>query len=92
MGGSLLDGLPGWLDKYRLKPIGLQGQQQLAWEPPRTVPKGSVKNLSNRIGALGNAVVPQIVAAIGECVWQWHVQRRRVRVAEQGGEIEEARV
>lgn len=51
-----LDGAGGW----RGWPAGL-GESQHAWEPPRTVPAGSVPHRAARLKALGNAVVPAVV-------------------------------
>lgn len=55
------DGLPDWLDRPRW-PAG-QGDYQHDPEPPRTLSRG-MPNRTNRIKALGNAVVPQVVYPI----------------------------
>ena len=57
MGGGF-DGLSGWLDRSF-------GE---GWESgiPRTTPGGELR--TKRIAALGNAVVPQIVAIIGQAI------------------------
>ena len=65
MGGGA-DGLPDWLDRSRVNEWwrgwpALLGAAQYEWEPPRTVPSGSVANRADRVRALGNAVVPQVV-------------------------------
>jgi hypothetical protein len=40
---------------------------QYDWEPPRTTGRG-VPNRARRVGALGNAVIPQIPEAIGRAI------------------------
>jgi DNA (cytosine-5)-methyltransferase 1 len=54
-------GLPGWLDSPRWP--AYQAQQQHDYEAPRTVQTKTPYD-TNRIKALGNAVVPQIVYAL----------------------------
>ena len=41
-----------------------QGAPQFAFEPPRTVAARSVENRVDRVRAIGNAVVPQVVYPI----------------------------
>ena len=60
-GGS--HGLPRRLD--RRWPAG-RGVDQHPWEPPRTVPARSQADRKARVKALGNAVVPQVAAIVGE--------------------------
>ena len=52
--GGVPDGVPYWLDETRWP--AYPNQKQYGWEPPRSVP--SEPGRTNRIKALGNAVVP----------------------------------
>lgn len=60
-------GLPGWLDfvGFPARP----GEQQHAYEPPRTAPSTPTTNA--RIKALGNAVVPQVAYPIFAAIAEW---------------------
>lgn len=69
--GRGTNGISSGLDGH-LWPSG-QGDFQYEWEPPRT--KRGVKNGKDRLKALGNAVVPQVVEYIG----------RRIAGASDGG-------
>jgi DNA (cytosine-5)-methyltransferase 1 len=71
--GRDVDGLSSGLDGYRLIPVAPPGVDQYEHEPPRTT--GKLPNRANRVKALGNAVVPQCIAYIGECLWRFHEQR-----------------
>lgn len=60
-------GLPGWLDfvGFPARP----GEQQHAYEPPRTAPSTPTTNA--RIKALGNAVLPQVAYPIFAAIAEW---------------------
>lgn len=60
-------GLPSWLDfvGFPARP----GEQQHAYEPPRTAPSTPTTNA--RIKALGNAVVPQVAYPIFAAIAEW---------------------
>lgn len=64
--GGGLDGLPSWLDVYAHRWPAGQGVEQYPWEPPRLHKK--TKQDTPRLKALGNAVVPQQAAIIGEWI------------------------
>lgn len=66
--GRILNGLPRRLDAVRRVsrfPAG-QGDYQHDWEAPRTAPKG--KYHKERVKALGNAVVPQVIQPFAEII------------------------
>jgi len=67
--GGVVDGLPARVDRHRW-PAG-PGQRQHEWEPARVVGRG-VPDRARRVGALGNAVVPQIVELIGRAILDAH--------------------
>lgn len=56
-------GLPRWLDRWPARP----GDPPAVWEPSRSVTKYSPTREA-RVGALGNAVVPQVARIVGERV------------------------
>ena len=60
-------GLPGWLDfvGFPARP----GQQQFAYEPPRTAP--GTKETNARIKSLGNAVVPYCAYPLFQGIQIW---------------------
>lgn len=60
--GRTVTRIPAWLDKPRWP--AHQGAEQYEWEAPRTIAKGTDKNRTARIKALGNAVIPQIAYAL----------------------------
>ena len=60
------DGLPARLDRW---PAG-RGEEQHAWEPPRTV-EGRQEHRAARLKSLGNAVVPQQAHAVGLVLREW---------------------
>jgi len=64
--GGGLDGLPSWLDVYQHRWPAGQGAEQYPWEPPRLHKKTNQD--MPRLKALGNAVVPQQAAIIGEWI------------------------
>jgi DNA (cytosine-5)-methyltransferase 1 len=57
--GRVFDGLSAGMDRSRWP--APQGPFQYDWEPSRTCKSGTVPNRGDRIEALGNAVVPQVV-------------------------------
>lgn len=63
-------GIPDWLDSHRW--VAPRNEPQYDWEPPRLT---DIRQ-ADRIKALGNAVVPQVVAFVGECLWRYHEQQR----------------
>lgn len=74
LGGSIessmgrdVDGLSGGMDRH-LWPAP-RGKEQYDYEPQRTT-KEKAKDRSKRIGALGNAVVPQVAQVIGLLIQQ----------------------
>jgi DNA (cytosine-5)-methyltransferase 1 len=69
--GRVFDGLPAKLDGSW---VARPNEPQHAWEPPRTIATTG-KGRNHRIKALGNAVVPQVVVFVGECLWRFHEQR-----------------
>jgi len=60
--GGIADGIPSKLDQHPGWPAR-PGQEQFDYEPPRTV-QGTQKNRTQRLKALGNAVVPQQLAPV----------------------------
>ncbi|MGB9804309.1 DNA cytosine methyltransferase [Desulfofundulus sp.] len=63
--GRVLDGLSGRLDNHRWPaPFGCP---QYDWEPPRLA-QGEIPYRRQRLMALGDAVVPQVVEAIGRAI------------------------
>lgn len=56
-------GISAGLDGHRW-PAG-RGQEQEAWEPPRTARRGEIPENAARLRTLGNAVVPQVAEMIG---------------------------
>jgi len=60
-------GIPSWLDTPEFP--APQGLHQYEWEPPRTVDK-SQQYRRQRIQAIGNAVVPQIVYYIAKEIYK----------------------
>jgi DNA (cytosine-5)-methyltransferase 1 len=64
--GRVLDGLSQELDKYQW-PSGRGGSQH-GWEPSRTVNQWGLEGRQQRIQALGNAIVPQLVTCIGKYI------------------------
>lgn len=60
MGGDP-HGFPAWLDRHRWP--ALPGQEQHAWEPPRTIATRTSHH-SKRLKGLGNSLVPQHVYPI----------------------------
>ena len=67
--GRELDGLSAWLDSYRWP--ALAGQEQEAWEAPRTI-TGKQPYRNQRLKALGNAVVPQQIYPILQAIVDIH--------------------
>jgi len=57
--GRAFDGIPDRVDGYRW--VAGLGEPQHPWEPPRTVKHGTTPHWEERIEALGNAVVPQMI-------------------------------
>lgn len=55
--GRMPDGMPDWMVRWPARP----GDPQLVWEPPRAVNEYSPTR-NARLQALGNAIVPQLVA------------------------------
>ncbi len=64
----MLDGLSSWLDSARWP--SLPGREQRTWEPPRVV-KERIPDRTNRLKALGNAMVPQQVYPIFQGIVEW---------------------
>lgn len=64
--GGIFDGIPARLDELgrRSRWPARPGEAQHGWEAPRTAT--GVRNRTNRLKALGNAVVPQVVQAFAE--------------------------
>lgn len=59
-------GIPDRLDRWPSRP----GEAQHEWEPPRTIRSGEVSARAQRLKALGNAVVPQVVAEfVAPIIW-----------------------
>lgn len=73
--GGATHGLSSWLDGYRWP--ARPGQSQEAWEAPR-VTVGKIINRSARLKALGNAIVPQLVALIGKAIVEHEIDSEGV--------------
>lgn len=69
--GRDADGFSAELDRYRWP--ARPGTPQQDWEPPRVITE-RVPNHSNRLKALGNAVVPQVAEHIGRAIRACEVQ------------------
>jgi len=61
------DGLPARLDGHQWP--ARPGQAQFDWEPSRTTTRK--QDRANRLKALGNAVVPQVVLPIATAIVEW---------------------
>jgi len=57
--GRNVNGLSSWLDRPIIP--SHRGDTQRWYEPPRTLPRSMVQKRGDRLKALGNAVVPQVV-------------------------------
>lgn len=68
--GRVLDGLPRGLDGHRWP--ASPGQAQEDWEPPRTIPRRQTRR-SQRLKALGNAIVPQQIFPIFRAIVEWEL-------------------
>ena len=60
-------GVPARMDRHRWP--ALPGERQHDWEPPRVTPVAA-PNKSQRLKALGNAVVPQVAEYVGRLIMQ----------------------
>jgi len=63
--GGVLNGISSWLDDYKWP--ALFGFDQYEWEPPRLAEE-KIPYRKQRLMALGNAVVPQVVEVIGRVI------------------------
>lgn len=63
--GRVLDGISRWLDMHRWP--ARRDKEQHAWEQPRVI-ANKVAHRGARLEALGNAIVPQLVAEIGRAI------------------------
>lgn len=68
----VLNGLPTGMDRH-LWPAG-PGEEQHPWEPARTITE-RLPNRAKRLKALGNAIVPQLVALIGRAIVEHETDR-----------------
>jgi hypothetical protein len=73
--GGVLDGLADWMDGT-LWPA-LPGEQQHAWEPPRTVAR-KVPHHDARLEALGNTIVPQQISPFLAFIVAYSKERGRL--------------
>lgn len=63
--GRVLDGISRWVDMHRWP--ARPDEKQYAWEQPRVI-ADKIARSGARLEALGNAIVPQLVAEIGRAI------------------------
>lgn len=68
--GGTVDGLSRWMDRsYDYLAVAGPGEPQHAWEHPRVTTR--MDHRTDRVRAIGNAVVPQVVYPLAVAIREW---------------------